>query len=347
MKKTLAVAAVLAAFAGSAFADVTVYGKVDMGYLWKNVEGADTLTLGNNGGNQSRIGFKGSEKIGDMTVGFVYETGLDPENPSEKEFNNRQSNIYVKGAFGELGVGYYGVLDASTGSYSITGSGAVSAAGTGWGGDILDQGWVIKTNGRMSNAVTYVSPAMAGLTAYAQVASGTDATYGEYNDDVNMFYGVGAKYQAGNFGAVLTVTSTEVGKAGAGRSATTVEDLNVVAGVNYNFGAFTAYLGANYYDTGVEGKDNYGVVASAKAAVAGGTAYVSAGYGEVGDNKAGDETKMYFGVGDQYPLSKATFLYAGANWKQSDKSEVKNATTGKFGEEVNTTEVAFGMVHSF
>ena len=346
MKKTLAVAAVLAAFAGSAAADVTVYGKVDMGYLWTHSGDTDTLAMGNNGGNTSRIGFKGSEKIGDLTVGFQYETGLEPDNGNaNKTFNNRESRVYVKGAFGEIGAGFFGLLDASTGSYSITGG--ISAAGTGWGGDILDQGWVVKTRSRMGNAVTYVSPAMAGVTAYVQAASGTTeyaaGKFSEFTDEHDAYYAVGAKYQNGALGAVLTVSTMEVGKATATNPG--VEDKNYVAGVNYNFGAFTGYLGANYYDTGLEGQDQYGVVVSAKGALLGGTAYVSAGYGEVCDNAAGDETKMYFGVGYQYPLSKSTFLYGAANWKQSDKTDVLK--DGAYGAEVNTSEVAFGIVHNF
>ena len=352
MKKTLAAVAILGAFAASASADVTVYGKVDLGLMYTNVDGAEKIAMESGaGGNTSRIGFKGSEKIGDMTVGFCYETGLSADDgTASKTFNNRDSHVFVKGAYGELGLGYYGVLDASTGPYSITGN--ASAAGTGWGGDILDQGWVIKTKGRMTNAVTYVSPAFAGAKVYAQVASGSDKTSGEYTDDADFYYGVGVDYKAGGFGAFVTVSSTEYGKNGKDADGVALEtngleDLNVVAGVNYDFGVVKAYLGANYYESGVKGEDQYGVVASVKGALAGGTAYASAGYGEITKNatSVGEEKRFYVGAGYQYPLSKATFLYGAVNYRQADATDV--VTKGEAGAKTNTSEVAFGIVHNF
>ena len=71
MKKTLAAVAVLGAFAGSALAaDVTLYGKIDLGLQYKNVnpdvEGvASEDSWGMNSGNSasSRFGLKGSEEI--------------------------------------------------------------------------------------------------------------------------------------------------------------------------------------------------------------------------------------------------------------------------------------------
>lgn len=334
MKKTLAAVAILGAFAASASADVTVYGKVDLGLMYTNVDGAEKVAMESGaGGNTSRIGFKGSEKIGDLTVGFCYETGLSADDgTAEKEFNNRVSQLFVKGAYGEVGFGYYGVLDASTGPYSITGN--ASAAGTGWGGDILDQGWVIKTNGRMKNAATYVSPAFAGAKVYAQVASGSDKTAGEYTHEADMYYGLGVDYKAGGFGAFVTVSSTEYGQTTTAGTAG-VEDMNVVAGVNYDFGVVKAYFGANYYDTGVENNDQYGFVVSAKAPVAGGSLFASAGYGEVTADEEETE-KMFAGVGYQYPLSKQTLVYAAANWKRTDKTESED-----------TVEAAVGLVHNF
>ena len=45
MKKTLAAVAILGAFAGSAMADVTVYGIVDLGLGYTNVDGVDTVEM--------------------------------------------------------------------------------------------------------------------------------------------------------------------------------------------------------------------------------------------------------------------------------------------------------------
>ena len=89
MKKTLAAVAVLGAFAGSALAaDVTLYGKVDLGLQYTHTEidfhksGLDTLKSDNyemkSGGNStSRIGLKGVEDISEgVKVGFQLEQGI-------------------------------------------------------------------------------------------------------------------------------------------------------------------------------------------------------------------------------------------------------------------------------
>lgn len=75
MKKTLAALAVLGAFAGSAAAaDVTLYGVVDYGFLYKHSESTeaksgdttktDSLTLDSGVDSASRFGLKGTEDLG-------------------------------------------------------------------------------------------------------------------------------------------------------------------------------------------------------------------------------------------------------------------------------------------
>lgn len=77
-KKTLAAAAILGAFAGSAFAaDVTLYGVIDTGFSYQNksVDGKDDVNnfqmkTGQQNGN--RWGLKGTEDLGNgLKVGFV------------------------------------------------------------------------------------------------------------------------------------------------------------------------------------------------------------------------------------------------------------------------------------
>lgn len=86
-KKTLAAAALLGAFAGSAVAaDVTLYGVVDYGLQYTHVDSdkAGTDAVDNfqlSSGNQSgaRFGLKGSEDLGNgVKAGFHLETGSLP-----------------------------------------------------------------------------------------------------------------------------------------------------------------------------------------------------------------------------------------------------------------------------
>ena len=82
MKKTLAAVAVLGAFAGTAMAaDVTLYGKIDLGLNYQHLDDGSVTTnqvsekSGQNSG--SRFGLKGTEDLGNgYKVGFVLENGF-------------------------------------------------------------------------------------------------------------------------------------------------------------------------------------------------------------------------------------------------------------------------------
>ena len=316
MKKTLAAVAILGAFAASASADVTVYGKVDSGLGYQNLDGDSSWQMKSGGSGASRLGFKGAEKIGDMTVGFVYETGLNMDDgTADKKFNNRVSQLYVKGAYGELGLGFYGALDSATGPYDF--QGGTSAMSTGYFG-IGDHAYVMNDRDtlRLKNAVTYKTPTYAGLTVAAQVGTADASADYEYSDESDMYYGVAAKYAAGDFGATLIVTKLMEKDYGN-------EDLNVTAGVNYNFGVAKAFLAANYYDDGAKA-DQYGVVAGFTMPLMGGTLEAQAGYGEKEAADGAETENTFAGAFYKYPLSKQTFLYGAAGWDQ-EKTSAKTA----------------------
>ena len=81
-KKSLAAVAVLGAFAGSALAaDVQLYGLVDLGLNWTQVDNGKTTTdsfgMGSGQNSGSRFGLKGTEDLGNgYKVGFVLESGF-------------------------------------------------------------------------------------------------------------------------------------------------------------------------------------------------------------------------------------------------------------------------------
>ncbi len=338
MKKTLAAVAILGAFAASASADVTVYGKADMGLGYIHSENIDKVEMKSGGSGASRFGIKGTEKIGeDLTVGFTYEAGFNLDtgkmNNEVDRLFSRVAALQVKGSWGEVGVGYYGAVDSGTGPYDFVGG--LSAFGTGWYSNMGGQQLVMHTNDtRLENAITYKAPTFGGVTVAAQVASGTegeeaDRPGAEFTHDVDMYYGLAASYKAGALNAGLAVSRTE--KAGGN------EDLNVTAGVNYAFDFATLYVAANYYDNGAaKDEGQYGVVVGAKTQVAGGTLMVNAGYGET-EGAVNDTENMFVGAGYQYPLSKQTALYAGAGYHLKD-TKVDTTTTIK---------AIAGIVHNF
>ena len=354
MKKTLAAVAVLGAFAGSALAaDVTLYGRVNLGvnYMHQDTGAVDTdsFTINSGDASASRFGFKGSEQISeDLTVGFQLEQGFNADDGSESEDNlafRRESRIYVATNYGTLHMGRFGALDSGTGSLDL--AAGFTASGTGYGDIIADQGRVLKTYSRLDNSVAYTSPEFAGMTVSAMASLGGDlnSSKGEGSSDVDRYYGLGIEGQWGALGAGLVVSQVDKG---AVESAEAEDDaLNVTAGVNYDFGVAKVFLAANYYDEGKTAADmdysQYGVSLSASAPVASGTFEAAVGYA-VGTNDlaaagADDEVKILnVGAVYKYPLSKRTYVYAGAGY---DQEEAYGA------DKVKKIEAISGIVHSF
>ena len=366
MKKTLAAVAVLGAFAGSALADVTVYGGVDTALVFTHAaSGADTVAMKANGEETNKIGFKGSEKISDdLTVGFKLEAEFDLDTgAAAKTLMKREALVYAKTAFGEFGFGRTGSLGASTGSYAFMGGG-----NTGWGGgvyDVLDLAFVQPGKAsRLDNAITYVSPKMAGVTLYAQVGSADDATnFNEYTHTADRYYAAGARYAAGAFNAGLVVTVQDYANAVA--KAAKADDAVVVSGfANYNFGVAKVALTAQYYDNlkaadavtvykkddignftstvdsdkskdATAGVKGYGLTAAVVAPVAGGTATVGLGYGEQEAVVGGEDKELYAaGAKFLYPLSKQTGVYTGVaytNTKDTVQDTSAEAVTAHVG----------------
>lgn len=399
MKKTLAAVAVLGAFAGSALAaDVTLYGRVNLGLNYVHADDgsttSDSWSLNSGDATGSRFGLKGSEQISEgLTVGFQLEHGFnadDGSDSSSKAFH-RESRLYVATDYGTLHLGRFGALDSGTGSLDIVDG--LTAAGTGYGDIIADQSRVFKTYSRLDNSIAYVSPEFAGVKVTAMVSLGGGASKdlrkftitpdgvsfgdlgeGEASSDVDRYYALGVSGQWGALGAGLVVSQLDKGN--DTYSASISADLtkpevkgsishaddgtNVTAGVNYDFGVAKAYLAGNYYKAGKvvgEGfklteaglKDDspetdissWGVSTSVEAPLAAGTFVAAVGYGVTTDDaKAKDQDTEVLNVGAfyKYPLSKRTYVYAGAGYDQ-EKPDGKDTK--------KTYEVISGIAHQF
>ncbi len=354
MKKTLAAVAVLGAFAGSALAaDVTLYGKVDLGARYTNVDNGttemDKFSLDSGLSSASRFGIKGSEQISEgLTVGFQLEQGIDADTGAETETGKafrRESRLYVATDYGTLHMGRFGTLDSGTGSLDLVAG--FTASGTGYGSYIGDQGEVFKTYGRLDNSIAYTSPEFAGMKVSAMASLGTGAAdmetgvKGEGSSDVDRYYGLGVEGQWGALGAGLVVSQLDKGHKVAGD----IDDvLNVTAGVNYDFGVAKTFLAANYYDNGeVDGTDKsgWGVSASVAAPVASGTFEFAVAYGiETDDMATTDDEykKLNVGAFYKYPLSKRTYVYTGLGYDQKEEYAK---------DKVKTTEFISGICHNF
>ena len=283
MKKTLAAVAVLGAFAGSALAaDVTLYGRVNLGVQYLNEDNGttDSDSWGLQSGNAtgSRFGIKGVEEISEgLKVGFQLEQGFNADNGAESDSTkafSREARLYVATDYGTLHMGRFGALDSGTGSVDI--AAGFTASGTGYGELINDQSRVFKTYSRLDNSIAYTSPEFAGVKVIAMASLGNDnseltglsvkngkvaLTYdseGEASSNVDRYYALGAKGQWGALGAGLVVSMVDAGHDAYtvtvnkdGISAKTGDDnYNVTAAVNYDFGVAKVFLAGNYYKGG-------------------------------------------------------------------------------------------------
>ena len=306
MKKTLAAVAVLGAFAGSALAaDVTLYGKVDLGLQYVNsdvdqITNADTLATesvksdkmtvksGNNSG--SRWGIKGSEQISEgLTVGFQLENGFTADDGKIAQNGgifSREARLYIQTDFGELAFGRMGGLESGAGSYDIISKGY--AFSTGWGDSIGKTGNIfLGESSRFDNMITYKSPTFAGVTVYAQASlkkdnSDKDDTGVEGSSDVNRYYALGATGNWGALSSALVFSTTDYNRTWVnGDTAKTEgrEDMSkVVTGyVAYDFGMVKPMLSAQYFDD-VKGVDAWKAAEGATVAPAWAD-YSKKGYG--------------------------------------------------------------------
>lgn len=204
-KKSLAVVAVLGAFAGASFAaNVSLYGGIDPGFQYsyvkaKTVDKQDSLKMSEGAGYAGRVGLKGEEQIADnLAVGFRLENGFDIRNgefADKDRLFNREAVMYVKSAAGTFAFGREGALASGFGMFGKFG-GAVSAVSNGYG-DAPGLKFVMGDSfQRYDNSITYQSPNFAGVNLLAQYANGEQNNDGYFDKDENTRYGaLGATFQ--------------------------------------------------------------------------------------------------------------------------------------------------------
>lgn len=401
MKKTLAAIAVLGAFAGSALAaDVTLYGRVDTGLQYNHANpdvnwvGAADYKAANKTSNKvsmesgqssgSRWGLKGVEDLGAFKVGFILEDGFTSDDGAEKDVMfDRESSLFIEGAFGKLAVGKIGSIVNGTSSWAQLG--VASPFGTSYGNAALTK--VIIGDAVRNNMVAYQTPSFAGVKVFAQYGMGDSAAKTtkavekvENESSTDRYYALGATYANGPINALFAVDSINYATyAGSkGNNSKYIDDsLKVTAAVNYNFDVAKVYFGAQYFDEVANGLSSdfeqgadktldparkakkikgYGLTVGADAPVAGGTLMAAVGYQDASaadsildaaaDKKAADFdlTRYQLAVGYKYNLSKRTSVYGAASML---KDKVEYAVKTKDDDKLTTYQAMFGLLHTF
>jgi general bacterial porin, GBP family len=327
-RKNFAVAMTLGALAGSAHAQssVTLYGIIDPGFQFisnQNGNKAYQVISGNESG--SRWGVTGTEDLGGGLKGtFKLENGFNVYNGSLAqgglEFGRQAWVGLGSSRFGTVTLGrqYNAVSDFLT--YDLmAGVGALTQFGLA----VYDNNDLNNTY-RTNNAVKYVSPTVAGLTAEALY--GFSNTAGQFSN--NRTWSVGADYANGPLRvdvAYALLNHPAANTSGAITSYYTtsssiisnVERSEVVgAGASYTIGAATAtflYTHSNFrliaggglnfanYDAGVRYFVRPDVVVS--------VAYTYTNQ-QSSAASAGNAHYNQLLIGGQYYLSKTTDLYA-------------------------------------
>jgi predicted porin len=175
MKKSLLAIAIAAAVPAVASAQVTVFGIMDGGFNTTTVKTGSEVTRNQTGGNaagalaSNRIGFRGTEKIGDMTAGFHYELGMDAGGTGDLSTTGgvRRSVVSLAGGFGtvEIGRDYTPIFSLSC----TLDTAACSNVQEGKG--VYLNGAAAITTVRNSGQIMYTLPTMGGLTAKIAVTN--------------------------------------------------------------------------------------------------------------------------------------------------------------------------------
>lgn len=358
--------AVLGAFAGSALAaDVQLYGLVDLGLNWTQVDNGKTTTdsfgMGSGQNSGSRFGLKGTEDLGNgYKVGFNLENSFKADDGAFDKGSrlfHRESILFVQTPYGELSAGRTGGLDSGVGRYGQMGSGA-TAMSTGWDNIAKTSKVFLGLGDRMDNTLTYQSPKFAGVTVLAQASlkksnvndKGVVIETEEGSSDADRYYALGVTYGAGALNAGLVYSQTDWNRTELKDQTNDDNQTVVSAFANYDFGMVKPMVAVQYFDGGKDVdvantalNKGYGFVVGGTAPLVGGTLKVQLGWNDYEDVKTGatEGNNIITGVGYEYPLSKRTFVYTAAGYTQvkTEKAGVETKT--------KTSEVMLGMVHKF
>ncbi|HEY0857614.1 MAG TPA: porin [Albitalea sp.] len=340
-----------AAAHAQANSSVTVYGVVDA-YV-QAANGASTLTRVQSGGlNGSRLGFKGSEDLGNgLRALFTIESGINLDDGSNGQgaFWGRQAFVGLASPYGQLTLGrQYGSVYTLSSDFSAFSNGPVGPSTSvigGFGGYEPVRGSANASTGnggpaRINNSIKYESPSFSGFKAGAvyglgEVAGSTTKTR------VADIYG---RYTAGALDAMVSLVDDRI-------DATGFDVRTASAAAAYGFGAARVMGGViQVNDRSASNADGKGYWVGGDYRI--GLNLLRAQYLVNKADDGGGKTRA-LGVGHQYDLSKRTALYSSLTRFTNEGAGYANrwATSLPAGltdaNDRDITEVAAGIRHTF
>ena len=351
---SMAVAGALCAFAAlpSTAADVQVYGVIDTSLSFvssdADVAGHDrvnTFSMENAKEFGSRFGLKGSEDLGNgYKVACVRESGIKSAYGSLDQGGKlfgREAHVDLVGPFGKLSAGLMPVFGSTLGADGLFRAidplfaNYTKAFGS---GHVTASSWT-----RVDNALSYVTPTVAGFTGYAMYSFKNDSSTGGvegHGGESDRYASLAARYKAGALEAVLVTDTTMYGtyvKVLAFTQFFGDQELKARprAGVGYDgIMDVTEKKGYGFVD-------GYGVSLGVNVPVMGGVAKAQVAYRDMDNKDNVDFKRVIAALGYDYALSKRTAVYAMTGWSQE---KVENGTTEA---KPNGYEFTTGIVHRF
>lgn len=358
MKKLLAIA--IAALPASALADVTLYGQVgaEVGHhktlshfdQLKDASGKLTGPLKGgvkiNQADNSRIGFKGSEDLGNgLKAIWQIEQGLNFDEggsaAADNRFATRDSFVGLSGDWGKVRLGRlstYQNSDMATFDAWMYAEGGVNGLGI-----------MTRNDGRLDNAVRYDSPDLSGFNFSVVYGVDEERAYvgtnrtnaqtvnlglGYANDGIFAAYSYLAKYDTNGDGGKDQSHRVEVGY--------DANDVFVAVGYQHvrGYGDMVAYDGSVIGGADrVTAKEAALTVATTVGAFTPRFSYAQGWDLKAGNNDLNETGYKQFVIGADYELSKRTTAYASFGQVKWD---------GKIaGDENKERSFGVGVVHKF
>ncbi|NMG77665.1 porin [Aromatoleum diolicum] len=337
--------AALVTVAGPAFAqsNVTIYGAMDMFVGYAKGEHKDLTVLDSGGLEPSRIGFHGTEDLGNgLKALFRLESGIAVDTggtvPPGVLFS-RQSFVGLQGGFGTVTAGrqhspgYWMSLlryDALMGGpfspvTALAAQGGMSIVSTG--------------PGRANNSVNYNSPNWGGFTLSAMYGLGQESTI---NRNAGQFAGASLNYANGPLSVGYVFHRLDTSTVAA--PIVDRQQREHMIGASYDFSVLKLIASYQTLDGEVsaDGKLwNVGVRIPVGAA-----GNVQIGYAAY-DSDARQSDSRSYALGYSHNLSKRTALYARVIRADNDDAVARSVFNGLAVPGGTTTLVGTGIRHSF
>lgn len=337
MKKIAIAVAVAMTAATASAADFTLYGIVDTGLGYTNLDTLEDPTVNRfemiNGYNcGSRFGFKGTEDLGNgYSVSFVLENGFNSDSGvlgQGGRMFGREAQVKFHSPYGTLSFGRAGTLLSGAGTLDIFGMNADVLPG-GWDG-IFNIGNYQGNGMRLDNMVTYQTPTAAGFTGYLQYSFANDTTDGDDDSKPNersnnRYFAGGLTYNNGPLG-VVAVYDTLMFRHYS-------DSLVDPEGNDANVGDSRTFTLGGHYDFGVVKITAYGQYVKGSRngfadGIQSGAVFWFNDEDDTNNNQFYDADGYNFHLGAQFPLPCGR-LYAGAYYgylEANDDPENTDAT---------------------